>query len=294
MPDWIGAANAVGNLILRFVVIILAILVRRELKRRETPMSILKFYDLLVISFVFYAVSKIFFLPLNLDRAGFIDISDSTARTLNRIANFLINIFGVLLVYAWIKLFRTLTQRYRLIPVVPTIPGEIAKSLPPGLYIAESSGGICERCKPLLQGRKAIIITRQNPEGLRAKFGSNVPILWLAKIDKPGTVYPRNLERLAHELVTFMRSEKGPKSIVIDGFEYLVVENGFDSVFKFLTSLKDHALLTDTVIVVPIMKEALDEKQYALLLREFQKLEEAEVLKEKDESGNINNKLLPI
>lgn len=283
MPDWIGAVNAVANLVLRFVVVILAILVRKELKRRETPMSILKFYDLLVISFVFYAISKIFFLPLNLDRAGFIDIDNSTAKTLNGLANFLINIFGVLLVYAWIKLFRTLTQRYRLIPVIPTIPGEVAKSLPPGLYIEEPLRGVCEKCKPLLQGRKVIIITRQNPEELKAKVGSSVPILWLAKIDKPGTVHPRNLERLAHELITFMRSEKEPKSIVIDGFEYLVVENGFDSVFKFLTSLKDHAVLTNTVIVVPIMKEALEKRQYALLLREFQKLEETEVPKEKDE-----------
>ncbi|USH00796.1 DUF835 domain-containing protein [Thermococcus argininiproducens] len=274
MSDLIGAINAVGNLILRFIIVILAFLVRKELKKRD--LSILRFYDLLVISFIVYAISKIFFLPLNLDRAGLLDINEKTARTLNSIANFLINIFGILLVYAWIKLFKGLTQRYRLIPIVQPFPGELAKTLPPGVYITKHSGELCDECKTLLQGRKAIIITRRKPEDLKSKLGAEIPILWLAKVEAPGVVYPHNLERLAHELISFMKSEKGPKSIMIDGFEYLMIENGFEPVFKFLTSLKDYAILTDTVIIVPIKKEALEGRKYALLLREFRKLEELE------------------
>ncbi|WP_055282326.1 DUF835 domain-containing protein [Thermococcus sp. EP1] len=276
MADLIGAINAIGNLILRFIIVALALLVRRELRKRD--LHILKFYDLLVISFIVYAISKIFFLPLNLDRAGLIDIDEKTARTLNGIANFLINIFGILLVYAWIKLFKGLTQRYRLIPIVQPFPGELAKTLPPGVYITKHSGEFCEKCKTLLQGRKAIIITRRKPEDLKSKLGVEVPILWLAKVEGPGVIYPRNLERLAHELISFMRSEKGPKSIIIDGLEYLMVENDFESVFKFLTSLKDYAILTDTVIIVPVKKEALEKRKYALLLREFPKLEELEAV----------------
>ncbi len=56
MIGWVGAVNAMGNLILRFVLVILALMVRRELKKWEIPL--LKFYDLIIISFAIYAVSK--------------------------------------------------------------------------------------------------------------------------------------------------------------------------------------------------------------------------------------------
>ncbi len=218
---------------------------------------------------------KIFFLPLNLDRAGLIDIDARTAEILNSIANLLINIFGLLLVYAWIKLFVGLSQRYRLIPVVQPLPGEVVENLSPGLYLTEHSRRLCEECKSLLQGRKATIITRQKPENLKPHLGFEIPIIWLAKVNGQGVIHPRNLERLAHGLISFMRSEKGSKSIIIDGLEYLIIENGFESVFKFLTSLKDHALFTDTVIVIPVKPKALEERHYMLLLREFPMLDEA-------------------
>ncbi|ACS89464.1 MULTISPECIES: DUF835 domain-containing protein [Thermococcus] len=276
MADLIGAAAAIGNLILRFIIVFLALLVRRELKKRA-PQHILRFYDLLIISFAIYAISKLFFLPLNLDRAGLIEVDEKTARILNSIANFLINIFGIILVYAWIKLFRSLIQKYRIIPIVQPLPGKLAKIIPSGVYITEQKR-FYEKCKTLLQGRKAIIITRQKPEDLKSKLGVEVPVIWLAKVEVPDAIHPHNLERFAHELISFMRSEKGPKSIIIDGFEYLMIENGFESVFKFLTSLKDYSTLTDTVTVIPVKREALEEKQYALLLREFPKLEEIEVV----------------
>lgn len=31
-------------------------------------------------------------------------------------------------------------------------------------------------------------------------------------------------------------------AIIIEGLEYLILENGFESVFKFLTSLKDNLI----------------------------------------------------
>ncbi|CUX77781.1 hypothetical protein CHITON_1002 [Thermococcus chitonophagus] len=57
--------------------------------------------------------------------------------------------------------------------------------------------------------------------------------------------------------------------IIIDGIEYLVIENGFERVFKWLTVIHDIARTTNTLVLVPIKKEALKEREIALLKREF-------------------------
>ncbi|RLF89332.1 hypothetical protein DRN43_03965, partial [Thermococci archaeon] len=49
-------------------------------------------------------------------------------------------------------------------------------------------------------------------------------------------------------------------------------------IYKFLTSLKDYAILYDAVILVPIDPDAYDLKEYNLLLREFEVLEEKRAL----------------
>ncbi len=67
-----------------------------------------------------------------------------------------------------------------------------------------------------------------------------------------------------------MKRTNDEKFILLDGLEYLILENGFNAVFKFLTSLKDYAKLYNTMILVPIKKNALDKKQYHILRVEFE------------------------
>lgn len=38
--------------------------------------------------------------------------------------------------------------------------------------------------------------------------------------------------------------------MVVDGFEYLVVENGFENAFKFLLSLKDNVVSFSGTLIV--------------------------------------------
>lgn len=99
------------------------------------------------------------------------------------------------------------------------------------------------------------------------------PILWLTTIEDKNAVSPTRLEFLLQTLVNFMRKTEDPKVIFLDGgVEYLMLENGFASVFKFLTTLKDYASLHNTVIVVPLTEEGMDERNLKLLQREFERL----------------------
>ena len=125
----------------------------------------------------------------------------------------------------------------------------------------------------LLNDRKGFVISRESPSLVERKLGSKeVPVLWLTKVEGENCVYPTRLPYLHQVLVDFMREGDAPKVIMLDGFEYLVLENGFEPVFKFLASLRDYGSLNNTIILLPVFKNALDEREYALLSREFSRV----------------------
>lgn len=73
-------------------------------------------------------------------------------------------------------------------------------------------------------------------------------------------------------MVDFMRKTDDPKVIFLDGVGYLILENGFVPVFRFLTTLKDYTALYNTVVIVPLREDGLDEKTVNLMYREFERM----------------------
>ncbi len=69
-----------------------------------------------------------------------------------------------------------------------------------------------------------------------------------------------------------MRKKDTPKVISLEGLEFLIIENGFVPIFKFLTTLKDYAIIHSTVVIVPVKEESLDERTIQLMHREFERL----------------------
>ena len=129
----------------------------------------------------------------------------------------------------------------------------------------------------LSNDRKGFVISREPLSLVERKLGSKeVPVLWLTKVEGENCVYPTRLPYLHQILVDFMREDDAPKVIMLDGFEYLVLENGFKPVFKFLASLRDYVLLNNTIILLPVFGNALDEREYALLSREFSRVRSRE------------------
>jgi hypothetical protein len=114
-------------------------------------------------------------------------------------------------------------------------------------------------------GKKVIALTR-NPKPFK---GANVPYLWLSKINAENAIDPLRLPAIMNYLIS--NSDENTV-VLIDGLEYLVVENGFNSVLKFLTALKDNLLLKGATMIVLLNPETLNESQLALLKREFQEL----------------------
>ncbi|MBP1911214.1 DUF835 domain-containing protein [Thermococcus stetteri] len=230
-------------------------------------------YTLITLGFGLVLLSKILFLPLDLSDAGVLSFEESKESLLGTIANFVLflGLFPVL--FGWADVILGITKRYKLIPVVE-VPGK-PEEVEPGVYLVPSPLGL-EVLQKLLRGRTAVILSRSKPDELRGSLGvERVPIFWLTPVECPDhCIHPRRLEYILQSLVNFMKREAIPKLVYLDGIEYLVVENGFLPVLKFLSTLKDYAVLNNTVVLIPVEESTFGAREWSLLEREFKLLGE--------------------
>lgn len=140
-----------------------------------------------------------------------------------------------------------------------------------GAFIFKSKEDL-KKAIPNFFDQNIIMITRDLP---KEKVPENTLVYWLTKIEESGIkmdgkiypVSPTRIDVLIHLLTKNL--ESGYNAVYIDGFEYLMIENGFESAVKFLFDLKDRVVSEGKVIALIIDPRTLTEKQVALLEREF-------------------------
>jgi len=122
-------------------------------------------------------------------------------------------------------------------------------------------------------GDGGVLITRSNPKRVREKFDlGSARILWLTDRDSSSEdTIPPVLERIIYEIEEFMK--KGTRgAILIDGIEYLVSNNSFDAVLKFLRRLIDHVSETRYTFLLSLSPATLKEQEVKILEREMETL----------------------
>ncbi len=145
---------------------------------------------------------------------------------------------------------------------------KVELDITPGLFLL--GVGREEFICRISKGRKSLIISRRQEKYWRS-LGCDAPVIWLSKVNGNNIIHPRRLEYLNHIIVQLMH-EDGEKLVFLDGIEYLILENGFNSVFRFLTFLKDYGLMSNTMVIVEIDEKTLKKEERALLKREFKKM----------------------
>jgi len=189
-----------------------------------------------------------------------------------RTLSFLLSLGGVSAFLAgWLDLLKDLAGIPRVEPLVE-FDGTTVNDLSPGLYFCLSRN-LPEIVRNLMVGRAALIVSREPIDSIRERFqAQQTPVLWLTKVNGKNTVHPHRLEFLTQTLVDFMRRDERDKLIILEGIEYLILELGFQKVFKFMTTIKDYAVVNNTIVVVPLDERTLDKKELTILGREFQML----------------------
>src|SRR5438445_491055 len=124
----------------------------------------------------------------------------------------------------------------------------------------------------IARGVKALVIARLYPDEVRKRYGlKDVPVLWLSRGYGKETVNPTNLGALVQEIERFM-SGKEDSVILLDGLEYLLVQNDPQKVVKFVQVLVDSASVHHSKLLVSFDVKSVNEAVRALITRDLQDL----------------------
>ena len=119
-------------------------------------------------------------------------------------------------------------------------------------------------------GVPSLCVTREYPEKVKDRYDIKaVPFLWLSMDqEKPYARDPTNLALLYSDMKTFVAENKSCM-VLLSGLEYLISQNDFQKVLKFLQHINDKVAVTDSTLLAPISPLTLPESQLKLLEKEM-------------------------
>ncbi|HKZ88957.1 MAG TPA: DUF835 domain-containing protein [Thermoplasmata archaeon] len=127
----------------------------------------------------------------------------------------------------------------------------------------------------LLQQRiPGLCVTRQHPERVRRERGlSDVRILWLSHTPGEDFHNPTAIGTLAKVISKFIEDNAGEGVVLLDGLEYLVINNGFLQTLMFVEHVNEFVMQRKAILLMPVSPETLEEKERALLERNVEVIE---------------------
>jgi hypothetical protein len=122
-------------------------------------------------------------------------------------------------------------------------------------------------------GARGLCITRIHPDELRARPGyADVGFIWLSK--SPGkkekgvaVAEPTDLVEIASAISEFA-ADGGDAAVLLEGLEYMISQNGFASVLRFLQKVNENIVLSKSYLLISANPAAMKEQEYKLLARE--------------------------
>ncbi len=160
--------------------------------------------------------------------------------------------------------------------------------------------GVCyvvKERKPLLayrmfegsiaEGSPGLCVTRQFPEKVRDAFElGETRILWLSHTPGKDHHNPTSIGTLATVISSFI--ERYKKCIVlIDGLEYLVINNGFQQVLRFVEHINEQVMQSKSTVLIPISPNAFSEQELALLERNVETIDHMQVVGGEKDLGQL-------
>jgi len=135
-------------------------------------------------------------------------------------------------------------------------------------------------------GAQGMLVVREHPNRLKQLHEFEAAkILWLTRRVGLDHIDPTELSLLSLEITKFV--EARPKSVVLlEGLEYIITQNDFETVLRFVNHLHDFVLAHDCAVVFVIDPRVLSTRELALMERSariVEPLERADVRIDKTE-----------
>jgi two-component system cell cycle response regulator len=124
----------------------------------------------------------------------------------------------------------------------------------------------------LLQEREVqgLIISRTFPDKIpQMNSLESVKMLWLTRENSADSIDPLSLAKLTHVVKEFIQKEEGG-IVLLDGLEYLILHNDYETTLRFIQALNDLIILNKATLIVPVDTSALSVKELSLLEKEME------------------------
>jgi DNA-binding MarR family transcriptional regulator len=130
------------------------------------------------------------------------------------------------------------------------------------------------------QNYRGLAILRTHPDEIRKKFVmEDVPILWMSRLQiGKNVVYP-NVTAILHIIEEFLESKKN-NVILLERLDYLISQQGFDTVLQFIQELASLMYITQGIALVQVDPLTLGERQLMLIEKETDRFKEIELKEE--------------
>lgn len=123
---------------------------------------------------------------------------------------------------------------------------------------------------------QGLCVTRQHPSIIRKEWGlEKTPIIWLS--NQLGKVYvnPSNIGILSDTIIRFVE-KSGDGVILIDGIEFLIVNNDFEKVLRLVHHVTEAVMENRSRLIISIDPRTLEIRELALLERNMEIIEAEE------------------
>jgi len=123
----------------------------------------------------------------------------------------------------------------------------------------------------VLSGSTGLCITREYPPKVRKKYGlEKTPVLWLS-LEKAEEQTIHSIQDMSIVISDFL-GKVNHGVVILDGIEYLVTNHGFESSIRFLQLLRSRFAQNGSILILPVLEKALDERHIKLIERETKPL----------------------
>jgi predicted hydrocarbon binding protein len=122
-------------------------------------------------------------------------------------------------------------------------------------------------------GAQGMYIVREYPEKLMKRFAlRSGPFIWLSyERDIKYAREPTNIPLIYSEVKNFLDNAQGG-ILLISGLEYLITQNNFIKVLKFIQLLNENVAIKDALLLLPVSPQALNSRDIKILERELRVL----------------------
>jgi isoleucyl-tRNA synthetase len=118
-------------------------------------------------------------------------------------------------------------------------------------------------------GAQGFCVTRSYPDRVREKYTlKDIPITWLTNAPKENAMRPKDLEKLSLSIEHFLTSKGEGSIIMLDCIEYLITNNTFSVVLRFIQSLRDMVAINKAILLITANPATFEPQQLNLVERE--------------------------